>query len=251
MSADDRVRMSEEMAGFWAQVKDLLPRLFQRGGFVSAHPMGDPDEVEIFTVWWSLREEHIAALCLPVAWHGDGDEPAFHLTVDRPGTDGRILRRVTAKQVADAIVEAAADQVRKHLPGVQGTGPDFMWGRENIASFDDAACEAQNLGAFVEYAQRRADRALHREATQAVINLLMREDVPFTMTSYPLYGLGVITLVDRKIRIDTDNGRTVVTSTDLDEEPRRSVEITMGSRGVEYPLRAMEALIRGAAGRAR
>ena len=45
MSADDRIEMSEEMAEFWAEVKDLLPRMIRRGDFVSALPLGGPDEV--------------------------------------------------------------------------------------------------------------------------------------------------------------------------------------------------------------
>lgn len=252
MPADDKVEMSEEIADFWAGVEDALPRLFRRGDFVSASPMGDPDELEIFTMWWNGREEHIATLCLPAAWHADGDEPVFHLALDRPGTDGHILRDVAAKQVADAIVEAAADQVRRHLPGVWSTGPDIEWGEKIIASFDDVGCEAGNLGGFVEYAQREADRALLREATLTVVGLLMHEGVPLSMSSYPLYGYSHVTLADRRIRIDTNRGRAKVTMSDQENgEPKGTVEITMGSRGVSYPFCAMENLIQDAAGRAR
>lgn len=244
MAADDRARMSEEMADFWAEVVDALPPLLKNPGFVSAHPMGGLDSLEIFTNWWNQWPERIATLRLPA-----GRVPA--LVADKPGTDSAPPVDVDAKQVADAIVEAAADQVRKHLPGVQGTGPAFEWGGKIIASFDDAGCGAQNMGGFVEYAQRRADRALHREATLAVIDLLMCEGVPFTMASFLPRGRGLVAVGDRHIWISTDRGRTKVTSTGLDDESKGSVEITRGSRGVEYLPGAMEALIQDAAGRAR
>lgn len=41
MSADDRIEMDEEMAEFWAEVKDRLPGLLGRDGFVSAYPLAD------------------------------------------------------------------------------------------------------------------------------------------------------------------------------------------------------------------
>lgn len=47
MSADDRIEMDEEMAEFWAEVKDRLPGLLGRDGFVSAYPLADPGDVDI------------------------------------------------------------------------------------------------------------------------------------------------------------------------------------------------------------
>ena len=35
MSADDRIEVDEDMAEFWAEVKDRLPGLLGRDGFVS------------------------------------------------------------------------------------------------------------------------------------------------------------------------------------------------------------------------
>lgn len=62
MSADDRIEMDEDMAEFWAEVKDRLPGLLGRDGFVSAYPLADPGDVDIFTSWWNQKEEHIASL---------------------------------------------------------------------------------------------------------------------------------------------------------------------------------------------
>ena len=112
MSADDRIEMSEEMAEFWAEVKDLLPRMIRRGDFVSALPLGGPDEVNIFTVWWNGNEEYIASLyrvALPLGGGKEKEEPRFNLLVDEPGTGGRTMTGVAPRQVADVIEKAAAD----------------------------------------------------------------------------------------------------------------------------------------------
>lgn len=119
MSADDRIEMSEEMAEFWAQVKDRLPGLLKGGGFVSPYPLADPDDIDIFTVWWNGMEEHVASLyqvALPPG--GSEEEPKFNLLVDEPGTDGRTLVGVSPKKVADVIEERAARQVCAHLIGM-------------------------------------------------------------------------------------------------------------------------------------
>lgn len=104
MSADDRIEMDEDMAEFWAEVKDRLPGLLGRDGFVSAlyHCPRVPTGAEKKEKW-----EY---------------EPCFNLLVDEPGTDGRTLTDVTPKQVAKVIEKRAADQVREHLPGAWTTG---------------------------------------------------------------------------------------------------------------------------------
>ena len=84
-----------------------------------------------------------------------------------------------------------------------------------------------------------------------VVGLLMREDVAFTTTSLPLYRLGTVTLADRTVRLDTDDGRTTVSVADLDGEHKGTVEITLGPNGVSYPYLAMEEFIREATGRGR
>lgn len=164
MSADDRIEMDEDMAEFWAEVKDRLPGLLGRDGFVSAYPLADPGDVDIFTSWWNQKEEHIASLYhyprVPTGaekkekWEY---EPCFNLLVDEPGTDGRTLTDVTPKQVAKVIEKRAADQVREHLPGAWTTGDYFEWDESIIADFCDYACKAKNMGEFAEYVQERAD----------------------------------------------------------------------------------------------
>ena len=81
--------------------------------------------------------------------------------------------------------------------------------------------------------------------------MLFRSDVAFMVTTLPLYGLGTITLADRVVRLNTNNGRTEVTMTNMDGEPKGSVEISMGPGGVSYPYLTMEGLIREATGRGR
>lgn len=244
-----RVEMSEEMADFWAEVRGLLPGLLGKEGFLTAAPMGDPDELEIFSVWRGGKEEHIATLCCTAAG-------AFNLFVDTPGADdGRFFGDVNPIDAVVVIETEVADQVRKYLPGVErgawDAGYPFTWNGVFVASFEDGDNKGANLTEFVEYTRRETDRALFREAMLATISLLMREDVSFMVTTLPLYGLGTITLADRIVRLDTNNGRTEVTMTDLDGESKGSVEITMGPGGVSYPYLTMEALIREAAGRGR
>ena len=84
-----------------------------------------------------------------------------------------------------------------------------------------------------------------------VVGLLMREGAAFTTTSLPLYRLGAITLADRTVRLDTDDGCTTVTVADLDGEHKGTVKISMGPNGVSYPYLTMEELIREATGRNR
>ena len=173
MSADDRIEMSEEMADFWARVKDRLPGLLKGGGFVSAYPLGGPDEVSIFTVWWNGNEEYIASL-YQIAWFPtDGrkekEEPRFNLLVAEPGTGGRTLANVDPKQVANVIEKRAADQVREHLPGVWTTGTYFEWDGAIITEFCDSASEAKNMGEFTEYVEGQADKILARKALTTLV----------------------------------------------------------------------------------
>lgn len=244
-----RVEMSEEMAGFWAEVRECLPGLLRKEGFVSAAPMGDPDEVEIFSMWQNGNEEYIATLQRSA-------EEAFNLFVDTPGTDTeRVFRDVSPIRAVAIIETQVADQVRKYLPGAErgawAACYPFTWNGVFVASFEDGDDKGENLTEFVEYARKEADRALFHEAMLTVVGLLMREDAAFTTTSLPLYRLGAITLADRTVRLDTDDGRTAVTVADLDGEPKGSVEISMGPHGASYPYLTMEELIREATGRNR
>lgn len=244
-----RVEMSEEMAGFWAEVRECLPGLLRKEGFVSAAPMGDPDEVEIFSMWQNGNEEYIATLQRSA-------EGLFTLVVDTPGTNcGRVFRDVSPTRAVVIIETQVADQVRKYLPGAErgawAACYPFTWNGVFVASFEDGDDKGENLTEFVEYARKEADRALFHEAMLTVVGLLMREDVAFTTTSLPLYRLGVITLADRTVRLDTVDGRTAVTVADLDGEPKGSVAISMGPHGASYPYLTMEKLIREATGRGR
>lgn len=241
--------MSEEMADFWAEVRQILPRLLKKEGFLTASPMGDPDEVEIFSMWRGGKEEHIGTLCCSA-------EGLFNLFVDTPGTDTeRVFRDVSPTRVVVIIETEVADQVRKYLPGAErgawAACYPFTWNGVFVASFEDGDDKGANLTEFVEYARREADRALFYGAMLTVVGLLMREDVAFTTTSLPLYGLGAITLADRAVRLDTDDGCTVVTVADMEGEHKGSVEISMGPNGVSYPYLTMEELIREATGRNR
>lgn len=244
-----RVEMSEEMADFWAEVRQILPGLLKKEGFLTASPMGDPDEVEIFTVWRGRKEEHIATLCCTAAG-------AFNLFVDTPGTNyGRVFRDVSPTRVVVTIETEVADQVRKYLPGAErgawAACYPFTWNGVFVASFEDGDDKGANLTEFVAYARKEADRALFREAMLTVVGLLMREDAAFTTTSLPLYGLGAITLADRTVRLDTDDGCTAVTVADMDGEHKGTVKISMGPNGVSYPYLTMESLIREVTGRNR
>lgn len=243
-----RTEMSEEMAGFWAEVRECLPGLLKKEGFVSAAPMGDPDELEIFSMWRGGKEEHIGTLCCSA-------EGLFNLFVDTPGTNyGRVFRDVSPTRAVVIIETQVADQVRKYLPGAErGAWPacyPFTWNGVFVASFEDGD-KGANLTEFAEYVRREADRALYHEAMLTVVGLLMREGVAFTTTSLPLYRLGAVTLADRTVRLDTDDGCTAVTVADMEGEHKGSVKITMGPNGVSYPYLTMEDLIREATGRGR
>ena len=210
-----RVEMSEEMADFWTEVRGCLPGLLKKEGFLSAAPMGNPDELEIFSKWQNGNEEYIATLQRSA-------EELFTLVVDTPGTNyGRVFRDVSPTGVVVVIETEVAGQVGKYLPGAErGAWPacyPFTWNGVFVASFEDGDDKGANLTEFVEYARREADRALFREAMLTVVGLLMREDVTFTTTLLPLYGLGAITLADRTVRLDTDDGCTVVTVADMEE----------------------------------
>lgn len=244
-----RVEMNEEMADFWTEVRGCLPGLLKKEGFLSAAPMGNPDELEIFSKWQNGNEEYIATLQRSA-------EGLFTLVVDTPGTNyGRVFRDVSPTGVVVVIETEVAGQVGKYLPGAErGAWPayyPFTWNGVFVASFEDGDDKGANLTEFVEYARREADRALFREAMLTVVGLLMREDVTFTTMLLPLYGLGVITLADRTVRLDTDDGCTVVTVADTEGEHKGSVKISMGPNGVSYPYLTMEELIREATGRNR
>lgn len=244
-----RVEMSEEMADFWTEVRGCLPGLLKKEGFLSAAPMGNPDELEIFSKWQNGNEEYIATLQRSA-------EGLFTLVVDTPGTNyGRVFRDVSPTGVVVVIETEVAGQVGKYLPGAErgawAACYPFTWNGVFVASFEDGDDKGANLTEFVEYARREADRALFREAMLTVVGLLMREDVAFTTTSLPLYGLGAITLADRTVRLDTDDGCTVVTVADMEGEHKGSVKISMGPNGVSYPYLTMEELIREATGRNR
>lgn len=244
-----RVEMSEEMADFWTEVRGCLPGLLKKEGFLSAAPMGNPDELEIFSKWQNGNEEYIATLQRSA-------EGLFTLVVDTPGTNyGRVFRDVSPTGVVVVIETEVAGQVGKYLPGAErGAWPacyPFTWNGVFVASFEDGDDKGANLTEFVEYARREAGKALFREAMLTVVGLLMREDVTFTTTLLPLYGLGAITLADRTVRLDTDDGCTVVTVADMEGEHKGSVKISMGPNGVSYPYLTMGELIREATGRNR
>ena len=200
-------------------------------------------------MWRGGKEEHIATLCCSA-------EGLFTLVVDTPGTDsGRAFRDVSPTRVVGIIETQVADQVRKHLVGAErgawSACYPFTWNGVFVSSFEDGDDKGENLTEFVKYVRKEADRALTREAMLTVVGLLMYEDVAFTTTSLPLYGLGAVTLADRTVRLDTNEGRTAVTVADLDGEHKGSVEISMGPNGVSYPYLTMEELIREATGRNR
>lgn len=236
--------MSEEMAGFWAEVKDRLPGLLGRDGFVSARPSLDPDDIDIFTVWWNGNEERIASLYMLAKTPGrEDEEDKFNLLVVEPGTGGRTLTDVEAKRMAGVIEKRAADQVRQHLPGAWTTGDYFEWDVSIIADFCDYACEAKNMGEFTEYVQERADKALARRALTTMVDYFLLEEVPFTVAVSPSLGMSNIGLPERTIKIRTNRGTAEVTLSNLDGEVLGRVDITMGSRGVSYPFCIMQSLI--------
>lgn len=247
MSADDRIEMDEDMAEFWAEVKDRLPGLLGRDGFVSAYPLADPGDVDIFTVWWNGNEERIASLYMLAKTPGrEDEEDRFNLLVDEPGTDGRTLTDVTPKQVAKVIEKRAADQVREHLPGAWTTGDYFEWDESIIADFCDYACKAKNMGEFAEYVQERADKVLARRALTTMVDYLLLEEVPFTVAVFPALGMSNINLPERVIKIRTGRGTAKVALSTLDGTNLGDVGITMGSRGVSYPFCAMQKIIMAA-----
>lgn len=240
--------MSEEMAEFWAEVKNRLPGLLGRDGFVSARVSLDPEDIDIFTVWWNGNEERIASLYMlaKTPRREDEEEDRFNLLVVEPGTGGRTLTDVTPKQVAKVIEKRAADQVRQHLPGAWTTGDYFEWNESIIADFCDYACEAKNMGEFTEYVQGQADKVLARRALTTMVDYFLIEEVPFTVAVSPSLGMSNIGLPERTTKIRTDRGRAEVTLSTLDGEVLGRVDITMGSRGVSYPFCTMQSLIHAA-----
>ena len=243
--SDDK--MSGGMADFWAEVKDRLPGLLKKEGFVSARPSLDPDDIDIFTVWWNGNEERIASLYMLAKTPGQEDEEnRFNLLVVEPGTGGRTLTDVTPKQVAGVIEKRAADQVREHLPGAWTTGDYFEWDESIIADFCDYACEAKNMGEFAEYVQERADKTLARRALTTMVDYLLLEEVPFTVVVSPSLGMSNINLLERVIKIRTGRGTAKVALSTLEGTNLGDVDITMGSRGVSYPFCAMTGLINAA-----
>lgn len=240
--SDDK--MSEETADFWAEVKDRLPGLLGRDGFVSARPSLDPDDIDIFTVWWNGNEERIASLYMLAKTPGrEDEEDRFNLLVVEPGTGGRTLTDVDAKRVAGVIEKRAADQVRQHLPGAWTAGDYFEWDESVVADFCDYGCGAKNMGEFTEYVQERADRVLARRALTTMVDYFLLEEVPFTVAVSPSLGMSNIGLPERTIKIRTNRGTAEVALSTLDGEVLGSVGITMGSRGVSYPYCTMQLLI--------
>lgn len=243
--SDDK--MSEGMADFWAEVKDRLPGLLKKEGFVSARPSLDPDDIDIFTVWWNGNEEPIASLYMLAKTPGQEDEEdRFNLLVVEPGAGGRTLTDVTPKQVAGVIEKRAADQVREHLPGAWTTGDYFEWDESIIADFCDYACEAKNMGEFAEYVQERADKTPARRALTIMVGYLLLEEVFFTVAVSPSLGMSNINLLERVIKIRTGRGTAKVALSTLEGTSLGDVDITMGSRGVSYPFCAMTGLINAA-----
>ena len=103
-----RTEMSEEMADFWTEVRTCLPGLLKKEGFVSAISMGDPDEVEIFSVWRGGKEEHIATLVCNTAG-------VFNLFVDTPGTDTeRVFRDVSPTRVVVTSMEKRSEECTEY-----------------------------------------------------------------------------------------------------------------------------------------
>lgn len=233
MSADDRTEMSEEMAEFWAEVKDLLPRMIRRGGFVSAHPLGGPDVLDIFTVWWGGYEEHIATLHRST-WG------AFNLVVDLPGVDGRTITDVSPRRVVDTIETAAADQVRKHLPGAWGTGTVFEWDGTVVTSFEDAVNpRPRNFGEFVEYICGLINEILVRKTFQDVLDRLLFEGAVFTAAAGG--GRVLITTPGGVIGVTAHGGEASVELSG--EHPHGPIRVIPGEHGVTYSYNAMNDLI--------
>lgn len=243
MSVDDRTEMSEEMAEFWAEVKDLLPRMIRRGDFVSALPLGGPDEVNIFTVWWNGNEEYIASLYQVVRFPRDGkeeEEPHFNLLVDEPGTGGRTMTGVTPRQVADVIEKAAADQVRKHLPGAWSSGTVFEWDGAVVASFEDPVNpRPRNFGEFVEYVCGQADKILVRKTSLDLFDHLLFEGVVFSAAAGG--GRVLIEAPGGMIKVKAHGGEA---SVELNgEHPHGPIRVTPGGHGIMYSFTAMNDLL--------
>lgn len=228
-----RTETSEEMAEFWAEVKDLLPRMLRRGDFVSTHTLEDPDALDIFTVWWNKYEEHIATL------HRSA-EGAFNLVVDEPGTEGRTITDVNPRGVVDTIEKAAADQVRRHLPGAWSPGTIFEWDGTVVASFEDPVNpRPRNFGEFVEYACGQADEILVRKTTLDVLDHLLFEGVVFTAAAGG--GRVLITTPGGTIRVTARGGEA---SVELGgEHPHGPIRVVPGGHGVAYSYTAMNDLL--------
>lgn len=233
MSTDDRTEMNEEIAEFWAEVKDRLPRIIRRGDFVSTHPLEDPDALDIFTVWWNEHEEHIATLQRSAGG-------TFNLVVDEPGTEGRTITDVSPRGVVDTIEKQAADQVRKHLSGAWSTGTVFEWDGAVVASFEDAVNpRPRNFGEFVEYACGRIDEILVRKTTLDVLDHLLFEGAVFTAAAGG--GRVLITTPGGTIRVTAHGGEASVELSG--EHPHGPIRVVPGEHGVTYSYTAMNDLL--------
>lgn len=243
MSADDRIEMSEDMAEFWAEVKDLLPRMIRRGDFVSAIPLGGPNEVSIFTVWWNGNEEYIASLYQIAPFPRDGKEnekPRFNLLIDEPGTGGRTMTDVNPRQVADVIEKAAADQVRKHLPGAWSPGTVFEWDGTVVASFEDPVNpRPRNFGEFVEYVCGQANEILVRKTSLDLFDHLLFEGVVFSAAAGG--GQVLIEAPGGMIKVKAHGGEA---SVELNgEHPHGPIRVTPAEHGITYSFTAMNDLL--------
>ena len=247
MSADDRIEMDEDMAEFWAEVKDRLPGFLGRDGFVSAYPVADPGDVDIFTSWWNQKEEHIASLYhyprVPTGaekkekWEY---EPCFNLLVDEPGTDGRTLTDVTPKQVAKVIEKRAADQVREHLPGAWSPGTVFEWDGTVVASFEDPANpRPRNFGEFVEYVCGQANEILVRKTSLDLFDHLLFEGVVFSAAAGG--GRVLIEAPGGMIRVTAHGGEAGVELNG--EHPHGPIRVTPAEHGITYSYTAMNDLL--------
>ena len=102
------------------------------------------------------------------------------------------------------------------------------------------------MGEFTEYVQGRADKVLARRALTTMVDYLLLEEVPFTVAVFPALGMSNINLPERVIKIRTGRGTAKVALSTLEGTSLGDVDITMGSRGVSYPLCAMTGLINAA-----
>lgn len=242
------VEMSEETHKFWTEVEEWLPRLLREGAVV-AECSEDPDELDICTVWWNRRREHVATLSLPVSgWSDDG--PVFRLIVDTPGTDGRTMTGVSPRDVVDVIERVAAAQVRAHLPHDWGAGAPFIWDGAALVSFeDDVEPRPLHLGEFVAYVLRELDAALARRTVLDVLEGLMIEGSTDLVWSFPYRG-DISTPVGRILIRAVGGVATVALRGARDEQLVGPVRVTPGSHGIMYSFVAMNDLLRAAGGRA-